>query len=439
MSRWFLGLLAISAVVVAVMLALARPGGSGNHESFAHQITTTPGAPAFHAEIDADAWNGAPCNPVDTSAEVDIGDTNDVAVCLTSAMAPTPSPSNGVSKFQFDLTYHPALNECPEVNCDFPNTKCLDDNPDANEGTTLGQGVPTVPDLGGGWDCSVLNSTQPVCGGSPETAELCQNATDDDGDGFVNDGCPASELPETGAQCADAVDANEDGYADAVNDGCPVAAVTVATASETACNDAADDDYDGFVNDGCPAVTLPETGAQCADAVDANEDGAPDKINDGCPAVAKAFIACASSNGPFPPTGPSVSFPIFTVSLKALAVGVDSLTLQNAATYDKPGNALGSCNPVLFGEPAMPCFGADIFKGVTPTNTPAATPTITPTPTITNTPTITPTPTITNTPTITPTPTNTPTITPTPTITNTPTITPTPTITNTPKIGRAHV
>jgi hypothetical protein len=50
----------------------------------------------------------------------------------------------------------------------------------------------------------------------------CNNATDDDADGAVNDGCPAYGTAET--QCADAID----------NDG------------------------DGKVNDGCPAVGLPE-------------------------------------------------------------------------------------------------------------------------------------------------------------------------------------
>ena len=120
MSRWFLGLLAISAVVVAVMLALARPGGSGSHESFAHMITATPEGPnAFHAEIDADAWNGtSPCNPVNTSANVQIGVARDIAVCLTSAMAPSVNPSpppaqlNGVAKIQFDVIYDPDLNSC---------------------------------------------------------------------------------------------------------------------------------------------------------------------------------------------------------------------------------------------------------------------------------------------------------------------------------------
>ena len=55
--------------------------------------------------------------------------------------------------------------------------------------------------------------------------DQCQNVVDDDNDGFVNDGCPAVNPPETGAQCLNAVD----------------------------------DDGDGKVNDGCPAVGDPET------------------------------------------------------------------------------------------------------------------------------------------------------------------------------------
>src|SRR5581483_3273704 len=46
----------------------------------------------------------------------------------------------------------------------------------------------------------------------------CANAVDDDGDGFVNDGCPAVGVPELPIQCADAIDDDGDG---AVNDGCP--------------------------------------------------------------------------------------------------------------------------------------------------------------------------------------------------------------------------
>jgi len=56
---------------------------------------------------------------------------------------------------------------------------------------------------------------------SAEKAAECTNATDDDGDGFVNDGCPvAGAAPETGAACATATnnDPLDDGL---VNDGCP--------------------------------------------------------------------------------------------------------------------------------------------------------------------------------------------------------------------------
>ncbi|MEO6776335.1 MAG: MopE-related protein [Kofleriaceae bacterium] len=55
----------------------------------------------------------------------------------------------------------------------------------------------------------------------PETG--CNNATDEDGDGFVNDGCVAHGAAETGAECLNAVDDDGDGY---VNDGCPTQGTT---------------------------------------------------------------------------------------------------------------------------------------------------------------------------------------------------------------------
>jgi acyl-homoserine lactone acylase PvdQ len=63
---------------------------------------------------------------------------------------------------------------------------------------------------------------KPSAGGLPSIGEqgaACANAADDDGDGFVNDGCPTvGPLPELLAQCTNAVDDDLDG---AVNDGCP--------------------------------------------------------------------------------------------------------------------------------------------------------------------------------------------------------------------------
>ncbi len=61
---------------------------------------------------------------------------------------------------------------------------------------------------------------------SPDTAEVaCNNAVDDDKDGFINDGCPAVNAAETGANCANATDDDSDG---AINDGCPVPALPIA-------------------------------------------------------------------------------------------------------------------------------------------------------------------------------------------------------------------
>jgi hypothetical protein len=74
------------------------------------------------------------------------------------------------------------------------------------------------------------------CGDIPEVTNRtawdgtqCANATDDDGDTLVNDGCPG-QVPEDGTQCANATD-DED------ND--PILTGT---------------QLDGFVNDGCPQV-----------------------------------------------------------------------------------------------------------------------------------------------------------------------------------------
>jgi hypothetical protein len=58
----------------------------------------------------------------------------------------------------------------------------------------------------------------------PET--VCNGSTDEDGDGFINDGCPRSgSIAETGAQCSNAT--NDDASDDTrVNDGCPAKGLT---------------------------------------------------------------------------------------------------------------------------------------------------------------------------------------------------------------------
>jgi hypothetical protein len=99
------------------------------------------------------------------------------------------------------------------------------------------------------------------CDGS-ETGAQCSNAVDDDGDGLVNDGCPA-----VGSATAETI-------------------CTFTTSGEM------DNDFDGYPNDGCPAVGAPETGAQCENYIDDDGDGA---ANDGCPARGGAEHGCLNS------------------------------------------------------------------------------------------------------------------------------------------------
>jgi len=106
-----------------------------------------------------------------------------------------------------------------------------------------------------------------------EGGAQCTNANDDDGDGFINDGCLAvgGVQSEAGAQCTNAVD--DDATDDAVdlgsrvNDGCPVVGGEEPESGPNCLNDTNDDPIDdpggpyASVNDGCPQVnTLTEFG-----------------------------------------------------------------------------------------------------------------------------------------------------------------------------------
>ncbi len=82
-------------------------------------------------------------------------ETYEVAICV----AGLPDP---LSAFQVDIDYDDTLSVAPEIDC--PSVSCLDDNPDANAGsTTWGDG------LGSGWDCNILEVFEPVGDRDPET------------------------------------------------------------------------------------------------------------------------------------------------------------------------------------------------------------------------------------------------------------------------------
>src|SRR5438477_4436505 len=92
-----------------------------------------------------------------------------------------------------------------------------------------GGGPPTVNSMGylHNGSCVPIEAfdqtivAKPSAGGQPGVGEpgaQCRNNLDDEGDGFVNDGCPAVGAPEVGPQCLNYPD--DDGRG-TVNDGCP--------------------------------------------------------------------------------------------------------------------------------------------------------------------------------------------------------------------------
>jgi len=119
--------------------------------------------------------------------------------------------------------------------------------------------------------------------------DKCENDIDDDGDTFVNDGCP--KLPTDD----DTDDTGENTAGRRANDGCP-AVDTAESGAE--CDNDLDDDGDTTVNDGCDQVgdrsesgdecIDPESGDDCANDTDDDGDSfgiSNNGVNDGCPAV----------------------------------------------------------------------------------------------------------------------------------------------------------
>jgi hypothetical protein len=141
---------------------------------------------------------------------------------------------------------------------------------------------------------------------------------------------------------------------------------------------------------------------------------APPKGEDpSTPGVADAFIVCyADLSDPDQDLAANPGL-LATIEFTVSGTGIDTIDFgniddanANSIFSPRPGGGVARCGT---GVPAeqVPCIGATIFKGITPTPSPTLTPTPTPTRTFT------PTPTPSLTPSITPTPTETPLVTPT--------------------------
>jgi hypothetical protein len=155
MSRWLLTLLTLSAVTVAVVLAIARPGALSRHGTFAQPVAAFPAIATPWAYIDKIENGAGWCDPdaIDITSTEYVGDSHQFALCVGNLTGP-------VHSFQATIGYDGALDECIDEQCQ-PVTfgaqtiqldqGCVDDNPDANAGDTtwpLGS-----EGLGTGWDC----------------------------------------------------------------------------------------------------------------------------------------------------------------------------------------------------------------------------------------------------------------------------------------------
>ena len=159
MARWLLTLLALSAVAIAVVLAVARPGALSRPGTFAQPVAAVAAIATPWAYIDK-VENGAGwCDPthIDTTTTEYVGDTHQFALCVGNLTLGQP-----VDSFQATIGYDGALDECIDEPCQPPpptfgaqtiqlDEGCVDDNPDANAGVTTWP--PDSDGLGTGWSC----------------------------------------------------------------------------------------------------------------------------------------------------------------------------------------------------------------------------------------------------------------------------------------------
>jgi hypothetical protein len=177
MARWLLTLLALSAVAVAVVLAVARPGALSRPGTFAQPVAAVadaePSATPW-AYIDKVITNGdGPCDPdaIDTTTTEYVGSSHQLALCIDNL-------PGAVHSFTAAISYDGTLDECIDEQCQpvvfgaqGTLETCLDDNPDANAGVTTWPAG--VEGLGTGWTCSPLQvspyqaqyllSSEPIC------------------------------------------------------------------------------------------------------------------------------------------------------------------------------------------------------------------------------------------------------------------------------------
>jgi YVTN family beta-propeller protein len=135
----FLAIVILLAVSLAAIVATPR---------LVHRTDEAAAQGGTSLSLDMDTTDGGPCADIDASATHSVGDDYTVGICVEGL-------PEAVGSFEVNVLYDDTLNNAPEILCD--ESGCLDDNPDANAGsTTWGDG------LGGGWDCSVSGLIEPL-------------------------------------------------------------------------------------------------------------------------------------------------------------------------------------------------------------------------------------------------------------------------------------
>ena len=184
---------------------------------------------------------------------------------------------------------------------------CGDDDDPAED-----SGTPT--DTGGGDSSNPMDGAGGCTDGDENTAAACMDGCDNDGDGFIDCGDPAMNIPgdnqcdrhcveqcETMGDennemaCTDGCDNDGNGFADCDDNACIGTMACPAENSNRACSDGIDNDNDGFVDcrdrncfnmndeDEQRRVCAREmTNAQCSDGDDNDGDDAVDCADEDC-------------------------------------------------------------------------------------------------------------------------------------------------------------